>query len=330
MRILHLHLSREFAGSETYAASLARLQTEAGHTVALLVRDSPYLERWKLSAGAAAVLVIPAWAPGVLGWWVAKHYTRGFAPEVMHSHLGRAHKLGNWLGKRLQVPHVGTIHLHYKAKEHAACDALVAIAKGQLAAMPDGIRAKTSVIWNWLPLPVQPVRKGKAPQVFTFGSVGRLHPQKGMDVLVRAFRQAFPHNPDVRLEIVGEGPERAAIMAAAENDARVALLGYRNDVVGCYRRWQGYVSAARYEPFGLTILEAMAHHLPLVLTRTQGPTEFMAKQKGVHWAAPDDVGSLAKALQACRKAKAPVWDLTPFAPARALKAIQRVYDGLVL
>src|SRR5260370_42307645 len=69
---------------------------------------------------------------------------------------------------------------------------------------------------------------------FLFGRVGRLVSEKGMDVLVGAFRAAFPFgNEPVRLVIVGEGPQRSLLQDLAGRDSRIVLAGLQPDV-GCY------------------------------------------------------------------------------------------------
>lgn len=332
MRIVHLHLGREFAGSETYAASLAALQAAAGHTVAVVVRTGPSVPRWRHVAVGAAVLVIPRWAVGPLEAWVVGRYLQGFEPTVLHSHLGGAHRLAARLAKRLRVPHVGTMHLRYKPKEHAVCDGLVAIARWQLAEIPPGYRGRVAVVWNWLPPQAAlPAVARPAALPFCFGSVGRLHPQKGMTTLVKAFQQAFPNDPSVRLALVGEGPERTALEALIGADSRITLHGYQTQVAPFYQQWDAYVSAAKHEPFGLTVLEAMAHGLPLVCTRTEGPSEFLQGQPVMPWwAEREDVASLAGALQRCQQAgrERVAWDLTPFDGARAVAQIESLYKEL--
>jgi glycosyltransferase involved in cell wall biosynthesis len=332
MRIAHLHLGDEFAGSETYAASLAALQAAAGHTVAVVVRQGPNLRRWREVAPEAAVLVIPRWAVGPLERWVVRRYLTGFAPAVLHSHLGGAHRLGAWLAPRLKIPHVGTLHLRYKPKEHAACDGLVAIAQWQVQEIPASYRGRLAVVWNWLPQRATlPPRVRRPTPLFCFGSVGRLHPQKGMITLVQAFKQAFPDDQTVRLALVGEGPERPTLEALIGDDARITLHGYQAEVAAFYHRWDAYVSAAKHEPFGLTLLEAMAAGLPLVCTRTEGPGEFLPGQPTApFWAEREDVASLAAALQRCRQAgqQPVVWDLTPFDGARAVTQIELLYKEL--
>lgn len=330
MKILHLHLSREFAGSETYAADIAAGQVAAGHNVAVIVRYSPAVARWRARLGGAALFVIPRGAVGPLAFWVAKHYVRGFAPDVLHSHLGRAHKMGQRLAAVLKVPHVGTMHLRYKPAEHTALDARIAIANWQVAEVPEALRAQTYVIMNGVPA-MPPATPKKADKIFTFGSVGRLHLNKGMVDVVQAFQHAFKGNDDVRLEIVGEGAERANLEDLCKDDKRIVLRG-SIPAAECYGGWDVYVSGARYEPFGLTLLEAMQQQLLIVATQTQGAIEIFATQKHQpHWAPCTDVEALAAALRAAYQAKQRrvAWDMTPFDPARVLAQIEDVYERVV-
>ena len=94
----------------------------------------------------------------------------------------------------------------------------------------------------------------------------------------------------------------------------------------CYRAFDIYVSAARFEPFGLTILEAMDAGCPMIVTRTEGPTEFL-KDERVLWAETNDVATLAQQLSAAanRKRERLAYDLAPFLRENATKAIKDFY-----
>lgn len=328
MNILHAIFSSEFAGSERYACQLASMQAMAGHKVLLLVKgaDLAMLTRLVAEAAPAQVAHIPAWWPSVLDGFAIRGVANGFAPEVFHTHLGRATKRVAKVAKRMKVPQVATLHLRYQPL-YGACDGLVCIADWQRAEIPAGYTGVVATVWNWVP-PVKGRRKAAAKATeLVFGSVGRLVSNKGMDVLVRAFRQAFPKGTEkVALEIAGQGPQRGELEKLAAGDERIRLLGYVPEVDGLYARWHAYVSAARYEPFGLTLLEAMRAGCRLVCTKTQGPSEFLADYT-VAWAEVGEVESLAKALKKLAKqvpARVP-WDMSPFAPEAALEKVMGLY-----
>ena len=105
-------------------------------------------------------------------------------------------------------------------------------------------------------------------------AAGRLHSNKGFDVLLRALREL----DGVHLLLAGDGPERAALEALAEAEGvsqRVVFLGWRNDVGALMRSADVFVCPSRHEGLGGVVLEAWFHGCPVVSTRSQGPSELI-------------------------------------------------------
>lgn len=332
MRILHAILSAEYAGSEAYCCQLAALQANAGDDVRVLVREGApaYVARVRREAAPAEVVCIPKYWPSKLEGWAARSLLARFAPEIVHVHLGRAAERIGPAAKRAGIPLVATLHLDWR-RSYARCDGVICIAAWQRPGIPADYRGLVEVIWNWAPAmpPAGPTRP--AGGGVRFLSVGRLVPNKGMDVLVRAFGQAFPAGSGAAsLAIAGDGPQKEEIASLAAGDPRIALLGYVDDVAGLYAGADVYVSAARYDPFGLTILEAMRAGCRLVCTATEGPREFL-QGFDVGWAKPDDAGSLANALRdAATQGHARMrWDLTRFDPHAASARIREFYERCI-
>lgn len=340
MRVLHASLTREFGGSERYCASLAAAQAAAGHDVRVIIRATDLLERWKAECGKAVVWALPAWIPSFLERWAIARYMSGFVPEVVHTHLGRADIKAGKAAKALKFPWVTTVHLRWKPNDMAAADAAICIADWQKPELErSGYAGVIATVWNWLPklAPATPAEVERVRHVLNtesdtvvFVSAGRLHEQKGMDVLIPAFKQAFAGNPNVRLAIVGEGGQRPVLEELIAGDNRIILAGYQAHMAPWYKAAGVYVSASRYEPFGLTILEAMGQECALVCTRTEGPSEFL-QGYDVHWAACGDANSLAEALKAaypCGRERVQ-HAMAPFETARGVKEIDAVYARLV-
>lgn len=325
MRILHAILSTHFAGSEAHCCWLASEQARMGHTVAVVIRDAApgYVERFRRDAAPAAVKVLPAWVPGALeslGCWP---HVRRFRPDIIHTHLGRA--TSRLARLRRSAPHVATLHINWR-RQYAHCDAVICIAGWQRKEIPESFKGRVAVIWNSVP-PRYPVASQRPADTVCFLSVGRLIPNKGMDVLIRAFQDAFPQSGvPVSLVIAGDGPELPALRGLAGDDRRIKLLGHVDDVGALYDQAHVYVSAARFEPFGLTILEAMQAGCQLICSKTQGPVEFLAGYD-LAWVECGDTTTLAAALR--KFAQTPVtsrtWDLTPFEPRRAAVQIEALY-----
>ena len=332
MRILHIILSTDFAGSEAHCCRLAAEQSRAGHDVAVLVRDGPpsYTTRVAREAAPARVMHLPKWLGGPfesIGCWNA---ARRFRPDIIHTHLGRAAARAVRVGTR--VPLVSTLHIDWR-RQYLRCDGVICIAAWQKADIPATYKGRVEVIWN--SAPPWPLRAAeqvprRADRV-DFLSVGRLVPNKGMDVLVRAFRAAFSDGREpVGLTIAGDGPGRAQLATLAAGDPRIQIQGYVDDVRPLYEAAHVYVSSARIEPFGLTLLEAMQAGCEIVCTKTAGPREFLAGQE-LSWVEIDDVDGLAQALRtAAAQRRAPRhWDLSAFTPAAAIEKIDAFYKACI-
>jgi glycosyltransferase involved in cell wall biosynthesis len=100
----------------------------------------------------------------------------------------------------------------------------------------------------------------------TIGSIGRLDSQKGFDVLVAA----LPELPgETTCVVIGEGPERARLMAlAAELGVadRLVLEGWLDDPRERLGELDVFVLPSRFEGFPLVIIEAMLAGVPVVAT----------------------------------------------------------------
>lgn len=106
-------------------------------------------------------------------------------------------------------------------------------------------------------------------------TVNYLHPRKRVDRIVRALAALPDDLGDTVLEIVGDGPERAALEALASSlgvGERVRFAGFVDEarLADHYRRASCYVHAAREESFGLSVIEAAYCGLPVVAAAEGG------------------------------------------------------------
>ena len=123
--------------------------------------------------------------------------------------------------------------------------------------------------------------------------VCRLEQQKGVDVAIRALRDI----PDAHLVVLGEGPARGELeQLARELDVPVYLPGRVPDVAAWLGRASLLVHPARWEGFGLALLEAMLASLPVVATRVSSIPEIVQDGETGLLVPPDDPTSLAAAV----------------------------------
>jgi glycosyltransferase involved in cell wall biosynthesis len=141
-----------------------------------------------------------------------------------------------------------------------------------------------------------PVRPHAEPSLL---AVGRLEPQKGLDVLVRAMPLVRGGVPEVKLLIAGEGPERQRLERIACGlglQEAVRLLGRREDVPALMESATLLVHPARWEGFGLVLLEAMRSALPIVATAVGGIPEVIQDGVSGVLVPPEDPERLADAM----------------------------------
>jgi glycosyltransferase involved in cell wall biosynthesis len=131
------------------------------------------------------------------------------------------------------------------------------------------------------------------------GSVGRLSPQKAPLDFVQAAALVHARQPDVHFVWVGAGPLEAqarALVSAKGLDDVFHFAGQRKDVPFVLRVFDCFALSSLWEGFSLSVLEAMAAGLPVVVTRILGTPE--AVQDGVNGflVPPGDPPALAQAL----------------------------------
>ena len=148
--------------------------------------------------------------------------------------------------------------------------------------LPAALRVRSAVIANPVPtvsdpaVPDRPDDQGR----FRIAAVGRLHRQKGMDRLIRAFAEIAANFPEWDLVILGRGPEEAALrrqVAAEGLDRRVRFLGLVPDAAPELRAAHLFAFPSRFEGFPNALAEAVAHGLPAVAYRgVSGVEELIA------------------------------------------------------
>lgn len=107
-------------------------------------------------------------------------------------------------------------------------------------------------------------------QCMNFVALGRVCHQKGYDIMLDVFEKASRKRPDLRLYIIGDGPDQADIEQQIERlslSEKVYLLGRKENPYCYMNRMDAFISTSRYEGQPLNIMEAMVVGLPLYCTK---------------------------------------------------------------
>ena len=129
-------------------------------------------------------------------------------------------------------------------------------------------------------------------------TIGRLVPRKGIDTLIRAVGAT---DPRVRLEVVGDGPERDHLrsLAASTAPGRVTFAGAVSEAEKRRRlaSADAFALVSQHEGFGLVYLEAMNAGLPIVAGTVGGQVDFLRDGDDALLASPGDVAGIAERLR---------------------------------
>jgi glycosyltransferase involved in cell wall biosynthesis len=116
---------------------------------------------------------------------------------------------------------------------------------------------------------------------FVIGFVGRLHPVKGVDILIRAFASLLKQSARYLLVLAGDGPQRKylEILTSQLGIAdRVRFLGMHDDIPQVMAAFDVGVVPSRQESFGIALIELMSMKVPVVSSGKEGLAELVEDQ----------------------------------------------------
>jgi glycosyltransferase involved in cell wall biosynthesis len=147
--------------------------------------------------------------------------------------------------------------------------------------------------------PPPPAREPGA--TFTLGYVGRIEASKGVWILLEAFARLRPAHPELRLELVGSGPdlERAREFCHGQGFAdAVVFHGFQEGAIDAFfARWDLFVFPSLHEGFPYVVLEAMRAGVPILATRVGGIPEAIRSSQDGWLIAPGSIDELGRALE---------------------------------
>lgn len=231
--------------------------------------------------------------------------------DVVHTHNTYPHIYGTLAARLAGVPvivqtrhgqragHGWKSRVLYRGATWLA-DRVVAVSDdaARLCIEVDGLPAtKVQRIWNGIDLDEFDYR-GPASEPVAL-SVARLSPEKDFPTLLQAFAKARRSLPQLRLRLVGDGPERPRLEQLAQQlnlNGAVEFLGERTDVAQLLPTGGFFVTSSKTEGISLTLLEAMAVGLPVVATNAGGNPEIVVDGVTGRITPVGDVEALANAL----------------------------------
>ena len=226
--ILHVILSKGYAGSEKYVLDLARYQNK-DHKVYLVILKSNRILKKYLDVKIKTFEI-----GNFFKKYRIKNLIKKIKPNIIHTHLGEAAKSVN---KSTDYKTISTMHMNYRADIYKNSDAIVVSNSTQFKQIKKNFNGKLFQSNLWVNLPKVSVIKSKLKKNlkipnnnFIFGSIGRFHTQKGIDIIIKAFKDLKLKN--CTLILIGNGHKEFKNLERKYNNFRV--IGHVRNVSNYY------------------------------------------------------------------------------------------------
>lgn len=321
-RILHLITSLAPGGAETNLLALLNHFDQDRFQHAVAFGGGGLLEKEYARVGIPLGRLLPQprsdgskqQIPSMLVW------VKKYAPDLIHSHLDLPNVLGLAAKHMLKCRLVLHFHgngivppqeLPGRSKNHwvrylvnrayRTCDRGIAVCSAQLPFLFRlGMRQdQIALIPNGITLAKGFKMKGPDLEGYRFVNVANFSPFKNHELLIKAFHWVSRKLPQVRLDLVGEGPLRPALehqVRLLNLQEKVSLRGVRLDVPDILASSHCFVLSSRWELHPITILEAMRAGLPVIATKVGGVTDTVADGISGMLVDSGDEAALARAM----------------------------------
>ena len=287
MRIIHfLNHTRHYNGHVHVAVDLACVQSRMGHSVSVVSGGGAF-DALFAAYGVKHFLINQRRTPANLikATYILHSAISSFSPDIIHAHMVTSAGLAFILRHFQKFKLITTVHNEF---EKAAVfmglgDGVIAVSEAVAKSMEmRGIkRSKLRVVLNGtigsprLSSESPPAQNLNRPAI-TF--VGGLHPRKGVDDLITAFKTVCARVPNAFLYLIGTGPYRHAYEELAHQTGfgeQIRFCGCQADPRPYLLGSDLFVLASHAEPAGLVLTEAREAGCAIIATSVGGIPEML-------------------------------------------------------
>jgi glycosyltransferase involved in cell wall biosynthesis len=315
-RILFIGPNLGAGGAERQWSILVPALRTRGHDARLIALDAGGAFEAPLRATGTPVDVLDMRHQLDLPRLLGSPMLRSFAPQIVISRGVSGLYLGQAIARLRHAVHLYAEHrqvgLTLSSRRRRMFGLLASHLDGVILVSPGQAgdwlawgapAARLHVVQNGVPVPAiaEPrdavrAQLGLPPGAVVAVAVASMRPVKRHPDFVAAVRIAARTRPALTGVVVGDGPDRPAVEAAAGDDPHIRLLGHRDDVARILSAADLFVLASEREAAPMAILEAMAAGLPVIATAVGSVPEIVSEGETGRLVAPGQPDALAAVL----------------------------------
>lgn len=290
MKIVHIVYGLEFGGIETMLVNIVNEQVKTGNEISVVIINNT-INNNLYSAIDNRVKVYCLGRPvgSKNPYYILKFNYRinKISPDIIHIHTP---SIIRYFLPFVKYKMCVTKHDVHKVQENrflSKYSHIYSISTSVKDYLLSATGVKSKVIYNGIDIDgiLSKNRPYSSDKVLKLVQVGRLyHPVKGQDVLIEAVKIIKLKGGDVHLYLIGDGPSREYLEnLISKNDLNknITLLGAKSQqyIFEHLCEYDLFVQPSINEGFGLTVAEAMAAKLPVLISENQGPLEIIDNGK---------------------------------------------------
>jgi glycosyltransferase involved in cell wall biosynthesis len=326
MKIFHVITSLKIGGAESALINFLENDSNNEHTVAYFY---PGLNLQKLKNLKIKTYKIKGlfYKYDPIAYFKLKKIIKKNNPDIIHSALWSANILSKLISNSLKIPVICDLHsnIKYDGIIRQKIEILTTLKATKYIAVSKSVKddylnsinkkAQITVIPNAIDtkkIEFNKNRHSTAPNVFTFGTVGRLEKIKSYDLLIKSFAQLhkkisnlnnlsnYSKFKQIKLIIVGNGNQKKELIKLAKKlniYKHTTFTGLRTDPENFYPKFNCFVISSKSEGLSIALLEALSYGLPIITTSQQSTHDVIENNTNGFIIKPDNEKELSQALE---------------------------------
>jgi glycosyltransferase involved in cell wall biosynthesis len=305
MKVIHFHFGKD-GGAERFFVNLANALNERGIEQKFIIRPGRV---WRDEISDCGEIIEKHYRRVSLSqFWLQRKVNQllsDFKPDALLSWMPRASRLIPPYPQAIKIARLGDFPK--KIDHFKNCDVII----GNVPGIGERCRnlgwdKRVEILSNFprelSPEPVSRKSMNTPDDAFVISSAGRFVHRKGMDMLIRSVAKL----DNAWLWLVGDGRELDNLKTLARqvglND-RLRFTGWQSEPAPFLAASDVFCMPSRHEPLGNVVLEAWKLGLPVVSTRSEGPSWFMRDGENGLLVGIDDVDAMSQAFRRLRSEK---------------------------